>query len=93
MDKSEDIAKVAVLSIREVQIFLWDPHLDLLAFGGELIGVDVVIRRIVPLFVPERILSREDPPENRGNGATDEEAPTNYAPGDVVPWRIFGLPH
>ena len=55
--------------------------------------VNVVVGRIVLLLVPERILPRQDPPENQRNDTAEEETPSNNTPGDVVPWRIFGLPH
>ena len=55
--------------------------------------VKLVVGRVVLLLVPERILSRENPPENLRNDTADEETPSNDTPGDVVPWRIFDPPH
>jgi len=55
--------------------------------------VNVVIRWIVLLLVPERIFPREDPPKDQRNDAANDDTPTDDTPGDVVPWLIFGLPH
>ena len=72
---------------------LWHLHLDVLAFGGGMFDVNVVVCWVVLLLVPERVLTREDPPENQGDDTADEETPGNYTPWDVVSWHVFGLPH
>ena len=72
---------------------LWNLDLNVLALRGDMFDVKVVVGRVVLLLVPQRILPREDPPENQRNHTADGDAPGNDTPWDVVPWRIFRLPH
>jgi len=90
---SEDVAEVAVLPVCEIQEFLWNLQIGLLAFGGDVFSINVVIRRIMFLLVPKRIFLREDPPDNQRNESTDQVTPSDDTPGDIVPWFVFGLPH
>ena len=55
--------------------------------------VNVVVRLIVLLPIPERIFPREDPPKDLRDDATGEETPADDTPGHVVPRCILGLPH
>lgn len=58
-----------------------------------MLGPNIVVGRVVPLSIPERVLPREDPPDNQRNDAADEITPANDAPGDIVPWLVFSLPY
>ena len=72
---------------------LWNLYPNTPAFWGDMFDVKVVVGRVVLLLVPEPILPREDPPENQRSDTADGNAPSDDTPWDVVPWRIFRLPH
>jgi len=78
---------------RRGNLDLGNPYPNTLAFRGDMFDVKVVVGRVVLLLVSERILPHEDPPENQRTYTADGEAPSNDTPWDVVPWRIFRLPH
>ena len=72
---------------------LWNLHLNLLAFVGDMFDVNVVVRLIVLLPIPERIFPREDPPKNLRDDTAGEVTSADDTPGHVVPRCILGLPH
>ena len=72
---------------------LWNLYVDPLAFGGDVFNINVVIRWVVTLPIPQRVFSRQDPPDHQRDDAADNQTSSNNAPGNVIPRPVFGLPH
>jgi len=56
---------------------LWNLHVDPLASSGDTLDIDIVVSRVVPLPIPERVFPREGPPDNQRDDTADEETPRN----------------
>ena len=51
---------------------LWNLYVDPLAFGGDVVDINVVICWVVTLPIPQRVFSHQDPPDHQRDDAADE---------------------